>query len=66
MWLITAWQLISPEVTSKDFKKYFISNALQETDDNMLCNNSEEEGVVSECKEDEGTDCEDGEGDTVR
>jgi len=55
-----AWQCISPEVTLKDFKKYFISNAVQETDD-MLWYNSEEEGYVSECEEDEGTDCEDGE-----
>jgi hypothetical protein len=48
-------------VTWKDFKKYFISNEVQETDDDILWNNSEEEGDVSECEEDEGTDCEDGE-----
>jgi len=66
MWLITAWQQISPEVPLKDFKKYFLSNAVQETDDAMLWNNSEEEGDVSECEEDEGTDCEGGERDTVR
>jgi len=48
------------------FKKYFLSNAVQETDDAMLWNNSEEEGDVSECEEDEGTDCEGGERDTVR
>jgi len=35
------------------------------TDDDMLWNGSEEDGVVrSECKEDEGTDCEDGDSDT--
>jgi len=51
--------MAAPEVTFKDFKKYFLSNAVQETDDAMLWNKSEEEGVVSECEEDEGTDCED-------
>jgi hypothetical protein len=30
-------------------------------DDDMLWNNSEEEGDVSECEGDEGTHCEDGE-----
>ena len=40
MWIITAWQHISPEVT----------------DDDMLWNGSEEDGDIrSECKEDEGT-----------
>jgi hypothetical protein len=35
------------------------------TDDDMLWNGSEEDGHVnSECEEDEGTDCEDGECDT--
>ena len=35
------------------------------TDHDMLCNGSEEDGNVrSECEEDEGTDCEDGESDT--
>jgi hypothetical protein len=52
-----AWQRISPEETLKDFKKHFISNAVQETDEDMLWNNNEEEGDVSECEEDKGTDC---------
>ena len=33
--------------------------------DNMLCDGSDEVGNVrSECQEDEGTDCEDGDNDT--
>ena len=35
------WQHISPEVIVKDFKKCFISNAVDETDDDMLWNDSE-------------------------
>ena len=50
-------QCISPEVTVKDFKKCFISSAVQETGD-MFWNNSEEEGDVSECEVDKGIDCE--------
>jgi hypothetical protein len=43
------------------FKKCCISIAVDETDDYMLWNGSEEDGnVTSECEEDEGTDCEDG------
>jgi hypothetical protein len=38
---------------------------MDETDDDMLCNGSEEDGDVrSECGEGEGTDCEDGDSDT--
>jgi len=45
----------------KGFKKCCVSSALVETDDDMLWNGSEEDGDVrSECEEDEGTDCEDG------
>jgi len=37
---------------------------LDGTDDDMLWNGSKEDGNVrSECEEDEGTDCEDGDGD---
>ena len=47
------------------FKKCCISNAMDETDDDMLWNGSEEDGNVrSECEQDEGTDCEDGDSDT--
>jgi hypothetical protein len=38
----------------------YISNAMDETDDDMLWNGSEEDGNVrSECEEDEGTVWED-------
>jgi hypothetical protein len=64
MWVITAWQRITPEVTVKGVKKCCISSAIDETDD-MLWNMREEDGNVrSECEEDEGTDCADGDSDT--
>jgi len=45
-----AWQRISPEVTVKDCKKCCISTALDGTDDDMLWNDSDEDGDVrSEC-----------------
>jgi hypothetical protein len=54
VWIITAWQRILPEVTVKGFKKCFISNAMDETDDNVLWNGSEEDGNIrSEHEEDE-------------
>ena len=59
-----AWQCISPEVTVKGFQKCCISNAVDETDD-LLWKISEKDGNVrSECEEDDGTDCEDGDGNT--
>jgi hypothetical protein len=65
MWIITAWQNISPELTLKGFKKCCISNAMDETDYDTLQNGSEEDGNVrSECETDEGTKCEDGDRDT--
>jgi len=65
MWVITAWQCISPEVNVKGFKKCCISSAIDETDDDMLWNGNEEDGNVwSECEEDEGTDFQDGDCDT--
>jgi hypothetical protein len=58
-----AWQRISPQVTVKGFKKCCVSNAMDETDDDMW-NDSEEDGDVrSECEEDEDTGCEDGDSD---
>jgi hypothetical protein len=46
----------------KGFKKYCVSTALDDSDDGVLWNGREEDGNVrSECEEDEGTDCEDGE-----
>jgi hypothetical protein len=47
MWIITAWQHISPEITVEGFKKCFISNAMDQTDDDMLRYGSEEDGTVS-------------------
>jgi len=65
MWIIAAWQHISPEVTLKCFKKFCMSSAVVESGDVMLWNGSEEDGYIkSECEEDEGTDCEDGASDT--
>ena len=49
----------------KCFKKYSMSSVMNETDD-MLWNDSEEDGNVRrEYEEDEGTDCEDGDSDTA-
>jgi len=46
------------------FSEMYI-NAVDETDDDLLWKISEKDGNVrSECKKDEGTDCEDGDGDT--
>ena len=65
MWIVTAWQRVSPEATIKGFKVRCMSSAVDETDDDMLWNGSEEDGNVwSECVEDEGTDCGDGYSDT--
>jgi hypothetical protein len=41
-----AWQCISPEVIVKGFKKCCISSAVVGTDDNMLWNDSEEDGDI--------------------
>jgi hypothetical protein len=46
MWIITAWQHISPEVTVKGFKKCHVSNGKVETDDYILWNGSEEDGML--------------------
>jgi hypothetical protein len=60
-----AWQHISPEVTVKGFKNCCMTNAMDGTDDNMIWNESEEDGnVTSAYDKDEATDCEDGHGDT--
>jgi hypothetical protein len=65
VWIITAWQRISPEVTVKGFKKSCISNTVNGTDGVMLWNGIAENGEVrSECEEDDGTDCEGGDSDT--
>jgi hypothetical protein len=41
-----AWQHISPEVILKGFKSCCISNAMDGTDDDMLWNESEQDGNV--------------------
>jgi hypothetical protein len=65
MWLIKAWQCISPEVTVKGFMKCCVSNTVDGTDDDMLWNDSEEDGdVMSVGEGNEDTDCEDGDSDT--
>ena len=46
MWIITAWQCMSPGVTVKGPKKRCISNAVDETDGDMLWNGNEEEGNI--------------------
>jgi len=46
MWIITAWQCIAPEVTAKGFMKCCSSNEMDEIDDSMLWNGSEEYGNV--------------------
>jgi hypothetical protein len=49
-WLIMASQHISSEVTVKGFKKCFISSAVDGTSDDLLWDDSEEDGNVrSEC-----------------
>jgi len=65
MWIITAWQCISPEVSVKGIKKCCASIAVDETDDGMLWKGIEQdENVRSVCEEDEGTDYEDGDSNT--
>jgi hypothetical protein len=65
MWIIITWQCISLEVILKGLTKCCISNGMDWTDDVMLWNDSEEDGnVMSECEEEEGTDCEDEDSDT--
>ena len=65
MQIVTTWQRISPEVTVKGFRMCCMSSAVDGTDDDVLWNGSEEDGNVwSECVEDEGIDCEDGDSDT--
>jgi hypothetical protein len=46
MWIIRVGQHISPEMTVKGFKKCCISSTVDETDDDILWNGSEEDGNV--------------------
>jgi hypothetical protein len=52
------WQHNWPEVTVKGVKKFCISSVVDGTNGDMLWD------VSSECEEDEGTDCEDGDSDS--
>jgi hypothetical protein len=62
---MVAWLHISPEMIVKGYKKCCIFNTMDETDDEMLWNGSEENGnVTNECEENEGTNCENGDSDT--
>ena len=56
VWIIT-WQHISPEVTVKCFFKCCESNAMNGTNDMLWNGNKEDEIVICQCDEDEGTDC---------
>jgi hypothetical protein len=64
MWIVREWRCISPEVIVKGFTKFWISSAVNETDDYMFCHETEENGNVRECEGDEGTDYEDADSDT--
>jgi len=58
--------VISSEVTVEGFKKRCVSNLVGGTDDDVFWIGREEDGNVrSECEEDENTDYEDGDGDSV-
>jgi hypothetical protein len=57
-WILTAWQHISREVIVKGFKKCCISSAMDGSEDDVLWNDSEEDGNVrSDGEEEEGTEC---------
>jgi hypothetical protein len=63
VWIIIAWQRISPEMTVKGFKKCCVSNTVNGTDGVMLWNGTAENGDVrSEGEEEEGTDFDGGDG----
>ena len=64
MRIITAREGILQKVCVKGFGKCCIYSEMGETDGDMLRNGSEEDGNVrSECEEDEGTACDDGDRD---
>jgi hypothetical protein len=52
-----AWQYIFPDVIVKGYKKCCISSVVVRTDDNMLWNDSDEDGDGRSLGED-GTECE--------
>jgi hypothetical protein len=63
-WILKAWQHISPEVIVKGVKKCCISIAMDGSEDDVLWNDSEEDGNVrSDGEEEKGTECDDGDSD---
>jgi hypothetical protein len=54
------YKVMAPKMIVKSYKECCTSNAMDGTDYYMLWNNSGERNVRSEYKEDESTDCEDG------
>jgi hypothetical protein len=65
MWLVTAWQRISPKIIVKVFRKCCIFNVLDTTDNDMLWDGFKEDGNVQiMCQEDGGTECKNGDSDT--
>jgi hypothetical protein len=64
MWIITAKQHISPEVTVKGVQKCCITSAVDRTDDDSCGMAVKRKGMLGvKCQEDEDTDCEDGDSD---
>jgi len=51
-------------MTVKGFKKCCISSAVDGTDDMLWKGSEEDRNARSECEEDEGTGCEEGDSDT--
>jgi len=64
MWITTAWQSFSPEVTVKGFKNCCISSAMYEINDDDVDSGEEDGDVRNVYEEDEGTDYEDRDCDT--
>ena len=64
MWITTARQHISLEVTEGFLRSAVNPMQWMRHDDDMLRNVSEDDGS-GECEEDEGTDCENRDSDTV-
>jgi len=56
VWIITAWQSISPEVTVKGFQKCCLSSILDDIDYDKLWNDGKEDGNVRRECEDEDSD----------
>jgi hypothetical protein len=64
MWILVAWQCISLYVFVKAFKKCCVSSAMDRNDEELRNGSDDDGDVGSECMEDQGTDSENGEGDT--